>query len=333
MGLTTVSKQDNDMPEDKKLSSGYSVIRGNMVKIDNYANVKNYAYKLENQKKTDSREKRLVELNYRFVDEIDIFHSFEDSEENVYEYDEYPQGLCMTDEYVFISSYSGEYGGLGKVKVYDKTSGEHLLSLGMDENSHLGGLTYDGKHLWVCNSSKMMLEKISYTFVKQMIAENKGQMIDVRNLMDGYRVNNIPSCVTFYDGKLWVATHSIWTNSIMINYTFREKDDVLMAEDTMRIPPKVQGVAFAEDGEVYMSTSYGRKKSSYIKKYHSVYSMINDLGDYTKQIELPPCSEEIVWEEDKLYVLFESAGRKYMEGMDGKGKSSMPLDKILVIQK
>ena len=36
-------------------------------------------------------------------------------------------------------------------------------------------------------------------------------------------------------------------------------------------------------------------------------------------------------DEDNLYVLFESAGEKYLEGTDGKGQSLSPIDKLLII--
>ena len=50
-----------------------------------------------------------------------------------------------------------------------------------------------------------------------------------------------------------------------------------------------------------------------------------------RTIEMPPCSEEIDIDEDNLYVLFESAGEKYLEGTDGKGQSLSPIDKLLII--
>ena len=51
----------------------------------------------------------------------------------------------------------------------------------------------------------------------------------------------------------------------------------------------------------------------------------------THTVELPPCSEELDIKDDVLYVLFESAGEKYLEGTDGKGTSLSPIDKILMI--
>ena len=46
---------------------------------------------------------------------------------------------------------------------------------------------------------------------------------------------------------------------------------------------------------------------------------------------MPPASEELDVSDNTLYILFESAGEKYYEGTDGKGKSLFPLDKILKI--
>ena len=305
VGLTIIIKQE-DTPEDKRLSSGDSVIMENMVKIDNYANgikyIKNYAFS--------------------FWEQIDV----------IQDEDDYPQGLCITDEFVFISSYSDIRGKLGKIRVFDKNSGEHLLSLGLDASSHMGGIAFDGESLWICNSSKMAVERISYAFILQMVEHNTGKLVDVRNLVERYRINNIPSTITYYDGTLWVATHSILTNAMMISYTYDKVENKLEAEDSFWIPPKVQGVAFKQNGEVYLSTSYGRTKASHIKKYKSVYTMSNNVWDFIKEIELPPCSEGIVYQNKTLYVLFESAGKKYLEGTDGKGKSKAPIDKILILE-
>ena len=305
LGLLIISKQLEYAPEDNFLSSGDSGIWVNMVKIDNYKNIRKY---LQNK-------------SYYFLEHI-----------NIVEAEQYPQGICLTDEFLFVSSYSGERSRPGKVKIFDKSSGEYLLTLEMDGKSHLGGITFDGKYIWICNSSKMALERLEYSFIKHLIHHNKGQSIDVRNLVEVFHVKNIPSSVTYHEGTIWVATHSVWTKSIMCGYRLDEHQNILQTLVSIHIPSKVQGLAFSKNGELYLSTSYGRKKSSYIKKYTSINTMINNTNDCIECIELPPCSEGIAYENEKLYVLFESAGTKYLEGTDGKGKSKSPLDKILIIQ-
>ena len=304
------------MPEDNNLSLGTSVVRTYVRKIDNAANVEEYPYWTSSYQ---SERKRLKDISYIFSEQIQLPN------------DMYPQGICFAEKYVLITSYSDKADTLGEVRVYDKDTGEYLLSLGMDENSHLGGIAYDGTNIWVCNSSKMVLERISYTFINVAVENYKGKCLDIRNLVDVYPVNLTPSCITFYEGRLWVATHTKQKNSHMVSYYFDYDEEQLCFDNLYYIPSKVQGVAFDENGKVILSTSYGRRSSSYIKIYSSVEIMSKNVAEYLEMIELPPCSEGIIIENGKLYVIFESAGEKYLEGTDGKGKSIAPLDKLLVI--
>ena len=324
------------MPEDKELSSGYSVVRSYMAKIDNYANVLNYKYESKESNKLGETLTHLKNVKFSFLDNVDLAASpktlqrVTDTEVALSE-EKYPQGLCMTEEFVFVTSYTEQKEAFGECMVFDRVTGEHLVTLGMDKNSHLGGIAYDGKNIWVCNSSKMAVERISYDFICQTAKQNKGSFINVTNLVEVYAVENVPSGITCHDGILYVVTHTKWTSSKMISYVYDETKDVLRDEFVYKIPSKVQGIVFDEEGSVYLSTSYGRKSSSYLKKYQSVYTMTKDVEDCTWKIEMPPCSEGLAIYENNLYILFESAGKKYLEGTDGNGKSSAPLDKILII--
>lgn len=335
-GIITIAEFKNNMPEDNILSSGYSVVRSYMAKIDNYANVLNYKYESIESNKTGKVVIHLKNLNFSFLDKIDIAGvSKSDRTIIMQDYTRggelYPQGICMTDEFVFITSYSGEKTALGECMVFDRLSGEYLVSLGMDKNSHLGGIAYDGKNIWVCNSSKRAIERISYDFIQYVVMHNRGGFVNITNLVEVYKVKNIPSGITFYKDSLYVVTHTKWTNSKMISYVYDEVKNKLESEFVYKLPPKVQGLTFNDEGNIYLSTSYGRKRSSYIKKYTSIYTMTRDVEDCIERIELPPCSEGIFLYLDKLYIIFESAGKKYLEGTDGNGKSIAPLDKILVI--
>lgn len=304
------------MPEDKDLSLGTSVIRHYVREIDNAANVEGYKYGVYvNQ----SSKKRLKDMSYVFADEFQLPR------------DVYLQGICFTEKFVLITSYADEQKTLGKIMIYDKETGEYLLSLGMDESSHLGGIAYDGSSIWVCNSSKMALERISYTFICVAAANHRGESLDIRNLVELYPVKLIPSCITFHDGLLWIATHKKYTNSTMMSYQFDVLNNELNFESVYQIPSKVQGVVFDENGRIIFSTSYGRKNSSFLKIYPSVEKMSISIDEYEQLIELPPCSEGIDINNQQLFIIFESAGEKYLEGTDGKGKSIAPLDKILII--
>ena len=310
------------LPEDKELSSGNSNVRARMAGINNYDNVSNYEYKSEENNESDILVTQLKDEMYAFKEDIEFLIG-----------EEFPQGLCITDEYVLISSYSEEKNEFGKIRVYDRETGDCLLTLLLDSFSHVGGLAFDGRYIWICNSYNMSLERLSYSFLNKMIEDNRECEVDARSIVDVFRVENKPSSVTYYDGLLWVATHSVLSDSKMIAYELDERKNRLNARIETWIPSKVQGVAFSEDGEVYFSISYGRKNSSYVKKYASIASMSNKFDSYIQCIELPPCSEEIVCFEDNLYVIFESAATKFLYGTDGKGQCYFPIDKILIIQR
>lgn len=302
--------------------------------IDNYYNVEHYDY-TANQK-TGVPTLWLKDCVYDFCEEIDI-PGMPDTKENdflnqyIFSESQCPQGICITEDYVLITSYSEEEECKGELMVIDRESGEYLVTLGMDEKSHLGGIAFDGSNVWVCNSNQKTVERVSYDFIELMASENQKDVIDATEVVDIYEVSNAPSCITYYGGRLWIATHTKFFSSKMVAYHLDKVNDKLEALNEYKIPAKVQGVAFDEDGSVYLSTSYGRTESSYLKIYSSLVTLASHPKTPDLQIEMPPCSEEIDIHEEQIYVIFESAGEKYYEGTDGKGTSVSPIDKILQI--
>lgn len=134
-----------------------------------------------------------------------------------------PQGICITDEYVLITSYSDDKGSLGELMVFDREDGEYLVTLGMDANSHLGGIAFDGENVWVCNSYDTTVERISYDFLSLMATANSKQVIDATGVVDVFDVGNKPSCITYYGGRLWIATHNILFRSKMVAYYYDKR--------------------------------------------------------------------------------------------------------------
>ena len=56
------------------------------------------------------------------------------------------------------------------------------------------------------------------------------------------------------------------------------------------------------------------------------------LGDLELVISLPPMVEEVEMVGDEVYMIFESAATTYLEGTDGKGQSTCPIDKIISVK-
>ena len=202
----------------------------------------------------------------------------------------------------------------------------------MKVKSHLGGVTYDGENIWICHSEQNTLERIDYSYVQRIVESGANYCVDVSGISAEYRIENSPSCIAYYGDRIWVATHTTVFDGTMVSYSYDKSVDMLIPLADYQIPKKVQGVAFDEEGSIYFSTSYGRKNSSYIKAYDSLLMMERNLKQPALEVEMPPCSEEVVFMDGVLVVLFESASEKYFEGTDGKGNSIAPLDTLLEIE-
>lgn len=312
---------------------GYVVYAKWVRTINNEYSVEHYSYRSTKHSDTVL----LKDCDYDFIDEINIPGMPETKESDfinnyIFSESQCPQGICITPDYVLVTSYSNDEGALGELMVFDRKDGEYLVTLGMDAKSHLGGIAYDGENVWVCNSYDTTIERISYDFIDLMATANSKQVVDATGVVDVFDVDNKPSCITYYGGRLWVATHNILMKSKMVAYYYDQKDDKLTALSSYTIPARVQGVSFDDSGKVYLSTSYGRDISSYIKCYKSLIALSSRPNDPYLSIEMPPGSEELDAVDGSLYVIFESAGEKYLEGTDGKGNSPAPIDKILRIK-
>lgn len=56
-----------------------------------------------------------------------------------------------------------------------------------------------------------------------MATANSKQVIDATGVVDVFDVGNKPSCITYYGGRLWIATHNILFRSKMVAYYYDKK--------------------------------------------------------------------------------------------------------------
>jgi uncharacterized repeat protein (TIGR02543 family) len=302
--------------------------------IDDNYNVENYAYHKTGA--LDESEKDLKDCRYSFVDDLEIPGMPSTREQDylnklITSESQVLQGLAFSDDLIMMTAYAEDSSTSGSLLLFDRDNGEYLATLKMKENSHLGGIAFDGENVWICHSNSNTLERIPYEYIKEVAAEAPGCAVDASELTEEYKVSNSPSCITYYGGRIWVATHTKIFNSEMISYSYNKKDDKLTSFSKYQIPNKVQGIAFDDTGAVYLSTSYGRSKSSYLKVYSSLIALSQSPNDPDMKVEMPPCSEELAIAGSNVYVLFESASMKYFEGTDGNGTSVSPIDKILQV--
>lgn len=291
-------------------------------------NVQDYPYRRSGENMI------LKEISYGFLHALDTPGNPETRVDDLLENkfsSEYqcPQGLCITPEYYIVSSYSMESDKLGALSLYDRKTGAYVVSFGMEAKSHLGGVAFDGKNLWICHSNTKEIECISYDFIKRIAKVSNQNFIDITECFTKYKVNNIPSCIACKDGKIYVATHRVYALGVLYCYEFI--DNSLKLKEKILIPPKVQGIFFDEQNQIWISQSYGRNKSSYLLFYESYARLKSEVLKATATLEMPPGSEAVVVDNGIVYVLFETASYKYYEGSDGRGTCKYPIDKILMI--
>lgn len=334
-GWYTDSRYRNKITEINEENAANMVLFAKWTKaIDNHYNVEMYSYK--SLYGGSAREKELRACNYSFLEHVNIpgmpATREKDYLDNVISTGALClQGLVFTPEFILMTAYTEESGKRGALMIFDRETGNYLMSLDMKENSHLGGIAFDGENIWICHSETDSLERIPYSYILRIVMGKDDDSFETASVSEEYSLNNKPSCITIYDGKIWVATHTALLESEMIAYAYHPESDCLTALCSYQIPSKVQGIAFDREGAVYFSTSYGRNNSSYLMLYHTLDEMTQDPGTPAVRIEMPPCSEEIAIVENHAYVLFESASMKYFEGTDGNGRSASPIDKILEI--
>ncbi len=296
--------------------------------INSNQNVQDYPYQ------NNGKEIPLKELSYHFLYSLDtpgnpktrVNDLLEDKYSSEYQC---PQGLCITPDYYIVSSYAMENNKLGALTLYDRNSQEYIVSLGMEAESHLGGVTFDGENIWICHSNTNELEKISYDFIKRLASISNQNFIDISGCFTRYKVKNVPSCITYHKGILYVVTFRAYAPGTM--YCYELKDNSLQLKEKILVPPKVQGIVLDETDQVWISQSYGRNRSSHLLVYSSVTSLREGIWSPKVSVEMPPGSEAVEVMGDVCFTLFETASYKYYEGSDGRGTCKYPIDKILMI--
>lgn len=109
--------------------------------INSRFNVEMYSYQTGNV--MTKAQKELKECSYGFLDNIEIPGMPSTREKDyvnniISSANQCMQGLCFTPELILMTAYSEDQKNLGSMLIFDRASGEYLVTLGMKEGSHLG---------------------------------------------------------------------------------------------------------------------------------------------------------------------------------------------------
>lgn len=261
-----------------------------------------------------------------------------------------PQGFTKIDgrnKYI-VSGYMSD-GSASRYYVVDSESGDvdkyFTLSVGEDDyDGHACGVASNGTDMWTCSNDGEggTVYRFSLDDVETV---GNGESVDV---VDSFKSNNGADSVLVHDGILWVgefyrngnyetpAEHRLETRSGETNMALSLGFELQPGADyglVDAVPDKalstmglVQGIAISADGHIVLSTSYSLPDST-IYCYAPVLNeekhdtiTLNDVEidlwyldgeSLVNEVNAPAMTEEIVIEDGRLYILNESACKKY----------------------
>lgn len=253
-----------------------------------------------------------------------------------------PQGFHFLGSrgYYLISGYMKDHTA-ARIYIRDAGGKTRFVELkngdGTAYDEHAGGVTVNGDFVYL--PGKMGVDVFSLS----EILEN-----DTATVIGKIAGEYDTDCCTFYNGYLFVGdfyypetyetpeAHRVTTpagdENKAIIAVYKASNDAEFGIDpqpvaAISIREKVQGIAFTKDGQIVLSTSYGLSSSALWfyepddTRQGSVELMGNqvplyylDSANLKHSVQMPPMSEEVICQGEKVYVLFESASTKYKFG-------------------
>lgn len=214
-------------------------------------------------------------------------------------------------------------------------------------NGHAGGVASYGSLLWTVSYAEDLDKGIVFCFdVSRVLAADNGEVVPIRDFFDP--LNNA-DCVFVQDDMLWIGEfyrenshetdedHHKKTrtgdkhHALAYGYKISEKYNTGVINEEcpdklLSIRDLCQGIDVTSDGKFVLSTSYSIP-NSHLYYYNNVLEeephatarvglsevpmWYLDDNALINSVEIPSMAEEIVIKNGRVYILFESACKKY----------------------
>lgn len=227
-----------------------------------------------------------------------------------------PQGLAVTEKYIFISAYCYTHKHHSVLYVLDRKSGKFIKEVVLDSTSHVGGLAFDSNYnkLWIAEykNSKSYVGSLKLEDIEKYdINENrKIEYTDFVLLKDIKRA----SFITYNDNSLLVGYFNLFKHGYFKIFDINDKGTINgNANITRKIDKKIQGMAY-DNNILYLSQSFSSNNSK-LMMFNKVTDIKNNNNYYEDKakysISLPEKLEQIYVYKGRLYMLFESSAFSY----------------------
>lgn len=218
-----------------------------------------------------------------------------------------PQGICIVENNILITAYDSEKKENSELYIINK-KGELLKTLIFDNKYHVGGIAYDkrNKLIFVAAYNKVNI----YDKDKLLSTENRKILKDYKsvNIQDNY-ISRV-SYLTCYESKLYIGMFSKNKKTKLKKYIINFNNNMELKDFYDINLNKIQGLCIYKDFYIF-SCSYGRYNSSYLH----ICKLENNVLTSVFKIEMPCLSEQIVLDNDKLLILFESCSTKFTSSL------------------
>ncbi len=250
-----------------------------------------------------------------------------------------PQGMCVTEQYIFVSAYCHTHKHNSTLYMIDRTSKKLIKTIALGGKAHVGGMAYDPVHqnVWVSGGTKGAAKAIAYSLASLEAYDIKSKK--PAKAVFNYTLATIDrnSYMTYDDNSLWIGYYTTSGLSQIERFDLKEdgglKSQIILDYDSIHesVPAdfiastseKVQGAA-KQDPYLYLSQSYGINDSILQIFRFTKNSMRFENENAAAVWRFPQKMEQVCIRDNQLYCLFESAGHAY------SAQPALIIDRILV---
>lgn len=225
-----------------------------------------------------------------------------------------PQGLAVTDDYLFISAYCHEHEHNSILFMINRKTHNYIKTIVLEGQPHAGSVCWDPtwKHLWV---STGYTDHASASYLRIRDIE-KYDFSATGQALPWYRTERLQeltrnSFMTCHDDRIYAGTFTLDEPTMRLQ-AFELVSPGHLANNAQVIESSIigqqcQGIAM-NDEYVFVTYSYG----PYIPSTLCVYPASADRflkSDAIRTFRLPPCLEQPSVSGNQLYLMWESPAR------------------------
>lgn len=250
-----------------------------------------------------------------------------------------PQGMCVTEKYIFISAYCATHRHNSTLYMIDKKTGKLIKTIALGTRAHVGGVAYDPEHkiVWVSGGTKGTAKAIGYTLdslVNYKINRRRPAEAEFNYTLATIERN---SYMTYADHALYIGYFSPDGLSELERFNltkegglkaqiFTDYDELhesVVADHSYVTGRRAQGAA-KSNPYMLLSKSYGILDSTLLT--FQMKAKGGQLKDGNADLKscFPQKMEQICVSDGKLYCLFESAAYAY------RAQPFLGMDRVLV---